>query len=77
MEKALRILQFIPAIVELIKVVETQLWPEGTGNGKDKLEAVREILTATYDGISEIWPMLEKVIAIVVAVLNKTGIFKK
>jgi len=77
MDKILKVLQLIPALVAVLKVVENEIWPEGSGKGKEKLEAVKEILTATYEGVSEIWPMLEKVISVVVAALNKSGVFKK
>ena len=70
----LLVIQLIPALINLIKAMEEAI-PEA-GFGPRKLQAVREILQASYDGITEIWPMVEKIIGIFVELFNKTGKFK-
>ena len=74
MKVLLLVAQIVPALIGLIKSIEEAL-PEA-GFGKDKLAAVRKIIEATFEGASEIWPTLEKVISVLVALFNKTGVFK-
>ena len=73
MKTLLLVIQLIPAVMNLVKAIEEAL-PEA-GFGAEKLEAVKEILQTSYDGITEIWPIVEKIIAIVVNMFNKTGKF--
>lgn len=74
MKVLLLVIQIIPALIQLIKGIEDVL--PNAGLGADKLKAVREIIEAAYEGASEIWPVLEKVISVLVALFNKTGVFK-
>lgn len=69
------IIQLIPYILELIKVVEAQI-PE-QGQGKAKLAFIRESLTAVYPDIVNVWGMVEKIITASVTLFNATGAFKK
>ena len=63
MKTLVSILQLVPALIEMIKAVEA-MWPEGSkGKGSEKLALVNQLLTAAYDGISEMWPMIEKMVA--------------
>lgn len=75
MSKILIIAQIIPAIINIIKAVEDAI-PDG-GKGSEKLNAVKAILEASLDGFNELWPTLEKVIAVFVSLFNSLGIFKK
>jgi hypothetical protein len=75
MQKLLIVISLIKPVIEAIKAVE-EMFPQG-GIGKEKLVLVRGILTAAYDGITEIWPTLEVVVARVVAFANEVGVFKK
>ncbi len=75
MKKALIILQMIPALIEVIKAVESAL-PEG-GKGKEKLALVKDMLSEAYGGINEVWPALEKIVARFVEFANAMGLFKK
>lgn len=75
MKVALLILQMIPSIIDIIRKVE-ELYPE-SGAGKDKLALVKSMLQSAYDGVSDAWPQIEKVIAVVVDFANRFGIFKK
>lgn len=71
----LAIVQLIPAVITLIKDIETVI-PQG-GQGAAKLAAVRGIMESSYDGFSEVWPSLEKVISTLINLFNTTGLFKK
>lgn len=75
MKTLLFIVQLIPALIEIIKAVESLL-PEG-GKGSEKLDLVRSILVRTYEGVTEYMPTIENVIAVIVEFANKTGVFKK
>lgn len=75
MKVLLLVIQIVPALIQLIKSIEDIL--PNAGLGTDKLEAVRKIIEATYEGAAEIWPTIEKVIGVLVALFNKTGLFKK
>ena len=75
MKTFLLIVQLIPAVIALLKEIESVI-PQ-SGQGTAKLEAVREILEVTVDGFKEIWPALEKVIASLITLFNTTGVFKK
>ncbi|NBC46820.1 MAG: hypothetical protein GVY22_02270 [Gammaproteobacteria bacterium] len=68
-------LMILPAIIRAVKEIEDVL-PE-TGLGAVKLRLVRESLEATVDGISDFWPMIQKVVALVVSVFNESGLFRK
>ncbi len=75
MKNVLVILQMIPALIEIIKKVEDVL-PDG-GKGKEKLALVKDIISEAYDGVSEIWPALESIVAKFVEFANTVGLFKK
>ena len=74
MQTLLIVVQLVPAIIAMIKAIEEAL--PATGYGADKLAAVREIMENTYAGIKEIWPIIEKVIGILVGLFNKAGVFE-
>lgn len=77
MKTLVSILQLVPALIEMIKAVEA-MWPEGSkGKGKEKLTLINQLLEAAYGGISEMWPMIEKMIAAIVSVFNSNGTFSK
>lgn len=71
----LLVLQLVPAIINVVKAIEQAI--PGSGLGSEKLAAVKEILASAYENAEEIWPVLEKIIRILVDVFNKTGVFKK
>ena len=75
MKNFLLIVQLIPAIIALVKEIEAAI-PQ-SGQGAAKLTAFRQIIEATYEGITEMWPAIEKVIAAIVTLLNTTGVFSK
>jgi len=64
----------VPVIVELIKEIE-KIIPEG-GKGQEKLEFAHKLLEAGYEEVTTLWPVIEKVIAATVTLLNSTGILK-
>lgn len=74
------ITKLLPVLIEVIKAVEAAI--PGQGEGEKKLAAVRAILETVSDFVggdtlNQIWPALEKVIAALVALFNKTGQFEK
>lgn len=76
------VLALLPAIIEAIKAIEAAI--PGTGNGKAKLEAVRQILEAASalageatNQFAALWPALSAAIGAMVALFNSTGVFKK
>lgn len=75
MDKVLKILSLIPALIEVIKAVEA-MFPQ-SGAGKEKLTLVREIMVEAYAGITEWWPTIEAIIGKIVAMANRLGEFKK
>lgn len=75
MQYALAILSIVPALIKVIAAIE-EAFPQ-SGAGKEKLSAVREIITASYEGITGLWPSLEKIVGVVVNMANAIGAFKK
>lgn len=75
MKVFLIIVQIIPALIALAKAIEEAL-PQ-SGIGAEKLAAFRKIFEAAFEGAKEIWPVVEKVIAIIIELFNATGVFKK
>jgi hypothetical protein len=69
------ILSLLPAIIRAVKEIEAVL-PEA-GLGELKLRLVRESLESAVDQVSELWPLLEKLIGLVVKIFNDAGLFKK
>jgi len=75
MKNLLLIAQLLPLVIQVMKSVEAAI-PDA-GKGTEKLKMVREILELADDSIAAIWPLLEKVIGILVSGFNATGIFAK
>lgn len=75
MQVFLQIVQLIPALIALIREIEKVI-PQ-SGQGAAKLTAIRQIIEAAYGGLSEIWPVIEKVVAVLVGLFNSTGVFGK
>ena len=75
LNKILIVVQLIPAVIEIVKTVET-MFPV-SGAGQEKLKLVREMLSAAHGSIEELWPSLERIIAAVVSFANAVGVFKK
>ncbi len=75
LEKITAVLKLLPAIIEAVKAVENLV--SDTGQGAAKLQAIREILEAVSSQSATLWPEIQRVIAIIVALANKTGVFQK
>lgn len=69
MKTLLALIQLIPALIELIKKVETEF--PGAGKGKMKLDVIKDLLTAGYSGITAMWPALVVIIGVLVNAFNK------
>jgi len=75
MEKLLMLLKMLPALFTAMKAIEEAL--PVSGMGKDKLQLIRDIMETAYENVSSMWPSIEVVIAKVVALFNKAGVFQK
>ena len=69
------ILQLIPALITALKAIEEAI--PGSGQGEQKLSAIRGILEAVDGSITSLWPQISSVIGVLVTLFNNTGIFKK
>lgn len=69
----LLVLQAIPLIVDIVKTIEG-LVPIG-GQGKQKLDAVIEMVLAAVPKLENSVPTLVKIISAIVGLANKTGVF--
>lgn len=74
MDKILMIVKLIPALIEVIKAVEAAI--PGEGKGDAKLVMVRGILEATDSAIVQMWPSIEKIIAVIVSTFNAVKAWK-
>ena len=72
---ATTILHLLPALIMAMRAIEEAI--PGQGKGEDKLAAIRAILEATNAQIGALWPTIQTVIGILVALFNKTGAFTK
>ena len=68
------LLQIIPSLLSIITAVEETV-PEA-GKGAEKLALIKEMMNAIYDGLGDIWPAVENLVTVIVAFLNKIGVFK-
>jgi hypothetical protein len=75
MQTFLLILQIVPMIVEIIRAIEA-LIPKA-GEGPSKLETVLAIITEAVPKLESAKPQIEKIIAIIVGLCNRTGVFAK
>jgi hypothetical protein len=75
MNNLLLIAQLLPILIQTIKAVEAAI-PE-SGQGQTKLQMVRDILELVDESIPALWPILEKIIGVIVAGFNAAGLFKK
>ena len=69
------ILQLIPALITALKAIEEAI--PGSGQGEQKLAAVRSILEAVDGTVANLWPQISSVVSVLVTLFNNTGIFKK
>ena len=75
MTKILTILALIPRLIEAIKSVEAAV--PLSGKGKEKMEAILDIMKDTGEDISGILPLISKTISRLVSLFNQTGVFQK
>jgi hypothetical protein len=69
------ILALVPALIEAIKAIEEAI--PGQGKGEAKLAAIRGIIEASYEHASNIMPVVERVIKVLVDTFNAVGVFRK
>lgn len=71
MEKIIRITKLLPLLTMLISAAEQALpIPKA---GASKLALVKDILLAVDSGLSELWPLIERLINGIVAAHNTAG----
>jgi hypothetical protein len=75
MQTFLLILQIVPMIIEIIRAIESII-PKA-GEGPSKLETVLAIITEAVPKLESARPQVEKIIGIIVALCNRTGVFVK
>ncbi len=75
MKTVLAILSLIPSLIATIKAIEEAI--PGSGAGEAKLALIREIMESAHSNITDLWPAIEKAVALIVATMNKIGEFKK
>lgn len=86
MAQAIAILKLLislgPEIIKFVQRLE-ELFPDG-GIGEQKLEILRAYLQSIWDGLGtiipafeDVWPKIQAAVAVLVALFNKLGIFKK
>ena len=74
MNTIVTILNLLPALITAIKAIEEAI--PGSGQGEQKLAAVRAILEAVDGSVSKLWPQISAVIGVLVGLFNKTAVFK-
>ena len=74
MKNALIILQLIPAIIAIINSLEAAI--PMSGQGKVKLDMVKNFINVSSDTLAEIWPAVEKIVEIFVTGMKAVGVFK-
>jgi hypothetical protein len=67
------VLGLIPTLIELVAAIEAA-FPAG-GNGALKLAFVKESLAELDAGAGQYWPVVSKIISMIVAFKNATGQF--
>lgn len=68
-------LSLIPAIIKAAQALEDAI--PMSGAGKEKADAIIQIVEATGSGVQEMLPIVQKMIGIIVGLFNKLGVFKK
>lgn len=74
MNAFLTILQALPAIIAVLKALEAAV--PGQGQGKAKLDAAIELITAADAALAQYVPQLTNVIGTLVALFNRVGSFQ-
>ena len=79
LEDAMTIVKLIPVVIAAVKSIEEFI--PVSGAGKQKMDLVLNTVKDSFDSITAAWPtiqpILEKLIAGIVALANEFGIFKK
>ena len=69
------IFQIVPAIIAALKAIEEAI--PGSGQGEQKLAAVRGMIEDVDGSYKTLWPQIAGVITVLVNLFNATGVFKK
>lgn len=74
MNAFLTILQSLPAIISVLKALESAV--PGQGQGKAKLDAALALITAADEALAQYVPQLTTVISTLVSLFNRAGAFQ-
>ena len=75
MNTVVMIFQLIPALIQAMRAIEDAI--PGSGQGEQKLAAIRQILEAVDAGVAKFWPQIQTTIGVLVGLFNSTGAFRK
>jgi hypothetical protein len=75
LQTAKTILTLFPLLIEAIFAIEKYIPKEKVGD--IKLDVIKQVLILTNDAFTDLWPIFEKIIEVVVKAFNITGMFTK
>lgn len=75
LQTAKTILTLFPLLIEAIFAIEKYIPKEKAGD--IKLDVIKQVLILTNDAFTDLWPIFEKIIEVVVKAFNITGMFTK
>jgi hypothetical protein len=75
LQTAKTILTLFPLLIEAIVAIEKYIPKEKVGD--IKLDVIKQVLILTNDAFTDLWPIFEKIIEVVVKAFNITGMFTK
>ena len=68
------VLELLPIVVDVVKQLE-KIFPD-SGQGPMKFELIKNVLQTAYGISNDYLPTIEKMVNVVVDVLNRFGVFK-
>lgn len=69
------VLTLFPLLLETIFALEKYIPKDKVGD--IKLDVVKQVLILTNAAFADLWPIFEKIVAVVVKAFNTTGVFTK
>jgi hypothetical protein len=75
LQTAKTIFTLFPLLIEAIFALEKYIPKDKVGD--IKLDVIKQVLILTNAAFADLWPIIEKIIAVVVKAFNTTGVFTK
>lgn len=69
------VLTLFPLLLETIFALEKYIPKDKVGD--IKLDVIKQVLILTNAAFADLWPIFEKIVAVVVKAFNTTGVFTK